>query len=161
MKKTTKLKFGRRKKGKTDYAKRLALLKSGKHRAVYRKSNKRITMQLVEFLPGGDKTIASAYSDKLEKFGWTGSKNLGSAYLTGYWLGKKAQKAGVKEAVFDLGMVLPVHGGRAFSALNGLVDSGLKVPSNESVFPKEERLKGKNEKLEEAKKKIETGTKGE
>ncbi len=142
-KKTTRLSFKRRAKGKTDYSKRLALLKSEKKRVVFRRSNKRVLLQLVEFKSKGDITLASASSEQLKRFGWNGKCNIPSAYLTGYWLGKMALGLGVKEAVFDIGRLTPVHGGRVFAALKGLVEAGLKIPFSEEAFPKLERIEKK------------------
>jgi len=139
-KKTAKLRFRRRAKGKTNYEKRLALLKSGKKRVVFRRSNKRITLQLVEFSPKGDKTLISVNSGQLKEYGWPGRCNIPTAYLTGLLLGTKALASNNSEAVFDMGLLTPVHGGRAFAALKGLVDSGLKVASSGEVFPAEERI---------------------
>lgn len=141
-KETRKLKFRRRRKGKTNYAKRLALLKSGKKRVVFRKSNKGIIVQLIEFSANCDKTLFSVNSNQLKKFGFPGKCNIPSAYLAGYFLGKKALSSGISEAVFDIGTLTPVHGNRAFAALKGLVDAGLKVPCSEEVFPKQERIEG-------------------
>jgi len=158
IKKTTKLQFRRRAEGLTNYAKRLALLKSGKTRVTFRRSNKRIIMQLINFEPAGDKTLASAYSDKLSQFGWADKCNIPTAYLTGYWLGKQALAVGINEAVFDMGMISPVRGGKVFAGLNGLVDSGLKVPAGSEAFPKPERLckAESKEKFDQAKQKIDS-----
>lgn len=136
--------FKRRRTGKTDYTKRLALLKSGKKRIVFRKSNKRVIMQLIEFHPKGDRTLLSVSSDQLKKFGWMGKCNIPTAYLSGYWLGKKALSKGVKEAVYDIGMHTPVHRGQAFAALEGLIEAGMDIPFNEKVFPSDEKIQGKH-----------------
>lgn len=167
IKRTTKPQFKRRTKGKSDYSKRFALLKSGKKRAVFRRSNKKVMLQLVEFKEKGDKTLTSVSSNKLKRFGWNGKCNIPSAYLSGYWLGKKALGLGVKEAVFDIGRLTPMHGGRVFAALKGLVDAGLKVPFSEEAFPKPERIErpGTESLLKEVKEKISSeekeNTKGE
>ena len=139
-KKTAKLKFRRRAEGKTNYGKRLALLKSGKKRVVFRRSNKRIILQLVEFSPKGDKTLISVNSCQLKEYGWPSRCNIPTAYLTGFLLGTRAVASNTGEAVFDMGQRTPVHGSRAFAALKGLVDSGLKVASSEEAFPAQERI---------------------
>lgn len=161
-KENEKLKFRRRREGKTDFRKRLATLKGGKKRAIFRKSNKGIAMELVEFVPEGDKTLFSVSSRDLKKAGFPGKCNIPSAYLTGYWLGKKALAADISEAVFDIGRSTPVHGGRAFAALKGIIDSGLNVPASEEAFPKKERIEGQHikqhaEKLGAAKEKMFSG----
>ena len=57
--------FSRRRKGITNYRKRLALLKSGIPRAVVRFSNAKITVQIIDFAKEGDKVLASASSTVL------------------------------------------------------------------------------------------------
>jgi len=159
MKTTRTMQFRRRKENKTNYAKRLAMLKSGKNRVLFRKSNKRITMQLISYEETSDKTLASTYSDKLKQFGFEGKCNLPSAYLTGYWLGKLALAAGTTEAIFDAGIHMGVLGGRAAAALKGVIDSGLKVPAEAKAFPREDRLEGKHietKGFQEAKSKIDS-----
>ncbi|MEM4756409.1 MAG: hypothetical protein QW594_04745, partial [Candidatus Woesearchaeota archaeon] len=46
--------FRRRRSGKTNYTKRLGLLKSGKPRLVVRKTNTAFIVQLVKHQPNGD-----------------------------------------------------------------------------------------------------------
>jgi large subunit ribosomal protein L18 len=71
--------FRRRREQKTNYKKRLALLKSRKNRLVVRIFNKNIIAQLIEYSPDGDKVLASAYSQDLEKQGWKQSHSNTSA----------------------------------------------------------------------------------
>lgn len=139
---TYRVPFRRRREKKTDYSKRLALVKSGKARLVVRKSNSSIYAQLVEFSPAGDRTLAAASGkDLLKSGGWKGALgNIPAAYLVGYLLAKRAPKGA--EAVFDIGMQRPAKGGRIFAALKGAVDGGLAIPFDESAFPSEERLQG-------------------
>ena len=54
--------FSRRRKGITNYRKRLALLKSGVPRAVVRFSNAKVSIQIIEFANEGDKVLATALS---------------------------------------------------------------------------------------------------
>jgi large subunit ribosomal protein L18 len=137
-----KVAFRRRKEKKTDYAKRLALVKSGKLRLVVRKSNSNTYAQLVEFVPEGDKTLFTVSGLEVAKMGWKGALgNLPTAYLVGYLL---ARKAGDAEAILDIGMQRPAKGGRLFAVLKGAVDGGLKIPCDESAFPSEDRLEGKH-----------------
>ncbi|MFH1257197.1 MAG: 50S ribosomal protein L18 [Candidatus Diapherotrites archaeon] len=154
--------FRRRRGEKTNYKKRLALLKSGKPRLVVRKTNANFLAQIVKFMPKGDETVASANSSELKKFGWNSHKgNLPTAYLVGFACALKAKKKEVKEAVLDIGLYTPVHGSRVFAALKGAVDAGMQIALDEKVFPKEERLKGKHisekiaQEFEKAKKEIE------
>ncbi len=142
---TFEVKFRRRREQKTDYEKRLALLKTKRPRMVVRLSNQFVRCQLVKYKPEGDEAIVSVFSKKLADFGWKGSgRNLPACYLTGYWLAKQALQQGEAEAVLDMGMRTPVHGGRIFSVLKGAVDGGLKIPHNEKAFPSNERLHGKH-----------------
>ncbi len=136
--------FRRRREGKTNYSKRLGLVKSGIPRMCVRKSNRYIVVQLIEFHPQGDKILVHTSSKQLERFGWKADKNLPSAYLTGMLLGAKAKKAKIQEAILDIGFNTPVHGSRVFATLKGALDNGLKVRFEESALPGEERISGKH-----------------
>ncbi len=134
----------RRRSLKTDYHKRLSLLKSGKPRIVLRKSVKNMTCQVVEYQPSGDKTLFSADSKELKKFGWkVGTGNIPAAYLTGLLCGTKA-KGKIKEAVLDSGLYRSTKGNRLYAALKGAVDGGLNIPHSEEILPNEDRLKGQH-----------------
>ncbi|MCR4335004.1 MAG: 50S ribosomal protein L18 [archaeon] len=140
-----KVKFRRRRESKTNYRKRLGLLKSKKDRLVVRKSNNSTICEIVTYKPEGDKIRAHFTTSSLKKFGWKGhTGNIPAAYLAGYVCAKKAIKEKVGEAVLDLGLVTPVHGGRIFSALKGAIDAGLNIPADEKVFPKDNRISGKH-----------------
>ncbi|MCR4368329.1 MAG: 50S ribosomal protein L18 [archaeon] len=156
-----KVKFRRRRDFKTNYTKRLALLKSGKARLVVRKTNAGMVCEVTEYKPLGDMVKAFQSASSLKKLGWKANTgNIPSAYLCGYACAKKALKAGVTEAVLDIGLATPIHGGRIFAALKGAIDAGLSVPADAAVFPKEDRANGKHigietaKNLEEAKKTI-------
>lgn len=118
--------YKRRREGKTDYVKRLGMLKSGKPRLVVRKSNRNVLVQLVVFNEKGDETVASAITSDLKKFGFEGKCNTPSAYLTGLLAGKRALKKGFKEFISDIGLNTPSKGSVVFSAVKGAVDAGLK-----------------------------------
>jgi large subunit ribosomal protein L18 len=154
------LNFRRRREEKTNYRKRLALLKSGKVRLVIRKSLSNISVQLVNYKPSGDETIASAFSTELKKLGWTRSGDVPAAYLTGLLAGKKAKAKNVSEAVLDLGLQTSTRGSRIYAALKGVLDSGIDVPHSEEILPSEDRIKGKHiseevvKQFEDVKKKI-------
>jgi large subunit ribosomal protein L18 len=94
----------RRRKKKTNYKKRLALLKSEKTRLVIRKSISNISIQFVNFDPKGDKTIVTVISTELKKLGWTKGGNIPAAYLTGLLAGKRAKEKKIQEAILDLGL---------------------------------------------------------
>mgnify|MGYP001608417679 CR=1 FL=1 len=136
--------FRRRREGRTDYASRLALLKSGKTRLVVRRTNRYVIAHFAEFDEKGDKTIATATSKELSKYGFAGKSNTPSAYLTGLLCGKLAQKKGVKEAVLDIGRHDATKGSVLFAALKGASDSGIKIPYSDGILPDENRLEGKH-----------------
>jgi large subunit ribosomal protein L18 len=135
----------RKREGKTNYNKRLSLIKSNKPRLVIRPTNANMVAQVVEYLPDGNKVIAGAYSKELEKLGWKFSKgNTPAAYLTGLLAGKKAKEKGVKEAVLDIGLRSPIKGSRIFACMKGFVDAGVNVPHSNEILPKEDRIKGQH-----------------
>ncbi len=137
--------FRRRREGKTDYRYRLRLLKSGLPRAVFRRSNRYITVQIAEFSEKGDIIVASSTSKELSKYGWKGRfSTTPAAYLTAYLTGKKAISKGIERAVFDMGLYVPSKGSRAFAALKGLVDAGLEIPHGEGELPDESRIRGEH-----------------
>lgn len=137
--------FKRRREGKTDYKRRLKLLSSKKPRLVVRKSLKYLTASIVEFSETGDKILTTASSKELKKMNWKfATDNLPAAYLTGLILGKKAAKINVKEVVLDAGLHPSTKGSRIYALAKGVLDSGIKVPVSEEVFPSEDRIKGKH-----------------
>lgn len=152
--------FKRRMKEKTNYEKRLALLKSGKTRLIIRKSLSNISVQFINFKPTGDETIASAVSSELKKIGWIKSGNVPAAYLTGLLAGKKAREKNIKEAVLDIGLQVSTKGSRIYAALKGVLDAGINVPHSKEVLPSDDRIKGKHisedleKQFEDTKKKI-------
>lgn len=155
-----KVPFRRRREGRTDYRHRAALLRGKLPRAVVRKSNRNITVQLVTYDDKGDKVLASAVSTELADMGWSKSgKSTPGAYLTGLLAGKRAAEKGLETAVLDIGLREPVKGALIFAALKGLVDAGLDIPHSDKMFPSDDRVAGKHMKdaaamFAEAKKKI-------
>ncbi len=134
----------RRREGKTNYYKRYAMIRSGKKiRAVIRKTNEYIIVQIIEFKAGGDRTLVGVHSKSLFKLGWKGDpNNTPAAYLTGLLAGIKARKLGIKYAIPDIGLHRPVPGARVFAAIKGLRDAGIEVPASEEVLPDEDRIRG-------------------
>lgn len=134
----------RRFEGKTNYHKRIKLLKSRKLRVVIRVSNNHTRVQLIQSKRGGDKVMISAFSKELaSKYGWTANTgNIPASYLTGYLVGSRAKKNNIQEAIFDLGIFY--HKNRVLAACKGIIDAGLQVPYHEEFFPEslEERIKG-------------------
>jgi large subunit ribosomal protein L18 len=142
---TYRVKRRRRRKQKTNYKKRLAAIKSGKPRFVVRGSNNHFTAQIMNYREEGDITACFAHSNELKKKGFSGHcGNITAAYLTGYLCAKKALKNKITEAILDIGLATPIKASRAFSALKGAIDAGLKIEANEKVFPSEERIKGQH-----------------
>ncbi len=139
-KSTFETKFRRRREGKTDYAKRLALVKSRRLRIVVRKTNKRIVVHAVQYDLKGDITKAMVDSQQLNKFGWYGTNNTPSAYLAGFLLGKKLGK---QKGVLDIGRRNPSHGSVIFATLKGVADGGIEIPFDADAIPSEDRINGK------------------
>ena len=139
------VKFRRRREGKTNYKKRLALLKSGKPRFVFRRTLTKIIGQVIIYEEKGDKTVVSTTSLELKKYGWkAGLKNTPAAYLTWLLLGLKAKKKNINEGVFDFGIYSPTRGNRGFAFLKGIIDAGIKIPHSDEKFPEEGRIRGEH-----------------
>ncbi|MCD4800021.1 MAG: 50S ribosomal protein L18 [Methanococcoides sp.] len=140
-----KVAFRRRREGRTDYHQRLRLLLSREDRVVVRKSARHMQIQLVAPDANGDVTLSSAISKELAKYGYEGSTgNTTAAYLTGLLFGYKALAEGYENGVLDIGIQASSAGSRVYAALKGVVDSGLDVPHNSSVFPSDERIRGEH-----------------
>lgn len=141
---TYKVPRRRRREGKTNYYKRYRMVKSGQQvRAVVRKTNNQVIVQIVRFSPDGDYTIVGVSSKSLRKYGWLGDlNNTSAAYLTGLLAGALAVREGVKYAVPDLGLHKATKGARVFAAIMGLRDAGVEVPVADEVLPSTERIEG-------------------
>ncbi|MDY6789346.1 MAG: 50S ribosomal protein L18 [Candidatus Nanohaloarchaea archaeon] len=140
-----KLPHRRRREKKTDYKKRLELIKSGKPRAVVRISNQHARVQIVGYSREGDQVISSAFSGQLEDFGWkhhTG--NMPAAYLTGFLAGTRGVNEGIEEAVVDIGLQNNQYGTTIYAAVKGVQDAGIEADVDEKAFPEEGRLKGEH-----------------
>ncbi len=145
-----KLQKKRRQQARTDYQARLALLKSQKPRVVIRKTNKYITVQLIETEIAQDKVVLTTTSKELLSHGWpkekiNSLKSLQASYLTGLLFGHKA-KASTKETILDIGLQRNTKKSRLYAALKGIIDAGIKISHSQEILPSEEELK-KNEKL--------------
>ncbi|MCK4647699.1 50S ribosomal protein L18 [Candidatus Pacearchaeota archaeon] len=138
----------RRRENKTDYKKRIKMLKGGIPRVIFRKSNRYVITQYVSSKQAQDKIEFGASSKDLLKYGWPkenqGSlKSIPASYLTGFLIGKKITKeAGTP--ILDFGMQRVLHKTKTFAFLKGLVDAGVKVQHDEKFFPDENRIKGKH-----------------
>jgi large subunit ribosomal protein L18 len=140
---TYRIKFRRRREGKTNYYRRRRLLLSKKPRLVVRKTNTATIVQLVNASGIGDNTVVTATSNELAVFGWQASTgNTPAAYLTGLLAGLRAKESGIKSAILDIGLHPPVAGSKIYAALKGALDAGIDVPYNPEVLPEEERITG-------------------
>ena len=138
----------RRKENKTNYLKRIKLLKSKSPRIVFRKTNRYIVSQYVTSKQAQDKVEISINSRHLVKYGWpkefNGSlKSHPASYLTGFLIGKKILLKKLETPIIDFGMIRPLRKTKIYSFLKGLIDSGIKIKSKEDIFPDEGRIKGK------------------
>jgi large subunit ribosomal protein L18 len=135
--------FRRRKEGKTDYYKRSKLVVSDRPRMVVRKTNRQILVQMVSAEMDGDRTLITASSAELKRYGYSGSTSATpAAYLTGMLFAVKALNADLDRAVLDIGLHRATPGNRVFAALKGAVTAGLDVPHGEEVLPDDNRAKG-------------------
>jgi large subunit ribosomal protein L18 len=138
--------FRRRREGKTNYIRRLKLIRSRRNRLVIRCTLKNTIVQVVDAKIAGDKVLAASHSKQLGKeYGWNYyGGNLPSAYLTGYLCGLKAKKAGVEDAILDVGIF--VHSDQVKAAFKGYIDAGMEVPHDESWFAEslESRVTGEH-----------------
>ncbi|MBD3196206.1 MAG: 50S ribosomal protein L18 [Candidatus Lokiarchaeota archaeon] len=131
----------RRVEEKTNYHKRLKLIKSKKLRAAIRASSNHITVQVIKSKLEGDEILASSHSrELLLNYDWKANTgNLPASYLTGYLAGLRAKKAGISEAILDLGIFY--HRNRILAAFKGLLDAGIEIPHKDEFFP--ESLEGR------------------
>lgn len=135
----------RRREKKTNYKRRLALLKSGKPRLVVRKTNTQIIAQVVEYNVSGDKVIIEARGNDIKNAGWKAStKNLPAAYLTGLAVAKKAKENNVDEMILDIGLQTSTSENWIYALVKGVSDNGINIPFGEEMVPSEDRIKGKH-----------------
>jgi large subunit ribosomal protein L18 len=145
LKPTHKMLFRRRREGKTNYRKRLLLLRSRKPRLVVRKSMKYIRAQVVQYKPDGDQTVASAISRELKTLGWNfPCDTIPAAYLTGLLIGKKAKAKKIEEFVMDTGLYPSSKGSRIYAVLRGAIDAGVVIPHDPDMLPDDDRISGKH-----------------
>ena len=131
---------------KTNYKKRKIMLMSKRDFITINVTNENTQVQILKPEISGDKVIASAHSRFLLKDGWKGSrKNIPAAYLTGYFAGKKALSKGVDSAIVYSGTRKYTQ--RMAAVVKGVIDAGMKVPSDEETFPPEERISGEHLKV--------------
>ncbi len=161
-----KIQKRRRREYKTDYRKRIKILKGGVPRIVFRKSNRYVIAQYVTSKQAQDKVEFGVSSRDLIKYDWPketlGSlKSIPASYLLGLLMGRNIIKKKLKTPIVDFGMLRTIHKNRIYSFLKGLIDSDIKIKCKEEFFPPEDKIKGKNLKkdfskiFEEIKSKIE------
>lgn len=140
-----RLPFKRRLERKTDYDKRLKLLRSRKPRLVIRISERHSNAQIVRYNLKGDEVLASATTQELKKLGWDyPCSNVPAAYLVGLLIGKRAKENKIKSVVVDIGLKRSTKGSRLYSLLKGALDMGLDIPHSQEILPNEERIKGEH-----------------
>ena len=133
----------RRREGKTDYHHRKIQIRSGATRLIIRCTLNNCIIQFAKAEPTGDRIIITVTSKALENYGWkTPCGNISSAYLTGYLTSLKAKKEGLSAAILDVGVYTPTIGSRTYAALKGVLDGGIAVPCDKSIFPDESRIRG-------------------
>jgi large subunit ribosomal protein L18 len=139
----------RRLENKTDYAKRIKLLKGESARIVFRKTNKYIIAQYITSKEAQDKIEIGINSRDLKEYGWPAEfegslKSITASYLTGFLIGKEIIQKKLKTPIVDFGMIRVLSKNRAFAFLKGLVDAGIEINCPEENFPEEDRITGKH-----------------
>jgi len=135
--------YKRKREGRTDYRKRLVMLKSGLPRLVVRASNKSIQAQVVTYDADGDKVLATARATDLKKLGWTSATgNTPAAYLTGFLLASKLKGKIDSDVIVDIGLQHHHKGGRLYAVAKGAIEGGLSVRVGEDILPSDDRLNG-------------------
>ena len=136
MKSVVSIPFSRKLSGRTNYRRRLALLKANAPRLVVRKTLTGLIMQLVDFDEKGDAVRFTVSSRVLKNLGWKHScKNIPASYLCGLLMGKIALDAKFSGVVPDIGLHSVTRGGRIFAALKGAKDAGLELSVSDDVVP--------------------------
>ncbi len=138
-----KLDKKRRREGKTNYHRRLILLKSMSLRLIVRKTNKYLILQIVESKRSQDKILIAVSTKELLKYGWPkektgGLKSLGAAYLAGLLIGKKSSED--RTAILDIGLIPSTKGSRVYAAVKGFSDAGGNINYNDKVVPVQEKI---------------------
>lgn len=138
------VKYRRKREKKTDYKLRRKLLKSELPRLVVRKSLRKFTVQVIDYVQDGDKILASANGKDFINISWKYSEaNFPSAYLIGLVCGMKAKSKSVKKVVVDFGLNRVISGSKLYAAVKGFIDGGVEVLCAEKVLPKDDVCAGK------------------
>ncbi len=139
----------RRREFKTDYGRRIKLLKSNVPRIVFRKTNRYLIAQYIVSKEARDSVKLGLTSKNLIAHGWSdefkGSlKSIPASYLLGLLMGKKIQDNKLEKPIVDFGMINVEHKSKVYGFLKGLKDAGLEISCKEELFPEEARIQGKN-----------------
>ncbi len=139
----------RRRENKTDYGKRIKLLKGEVPRIIFRKSNRYVLAQYALSKHAQDKIEFGISSKDLLKYEWPkesqgGLKSISASYLTGFLMGKKIISKKLENPILDFGMQKMLYKTRVYAFLNGLIDAGVKINCDEKFFPDQDRIKGKH-----------------
>ena len=138
----------RRKENKTDYGKRLEMLKGGIPRAVFRKTNRYLIAEYVESEEAQDKVIITLNSKLLTKYGWPKEsksiKSLPASYLLGMVMAHKITSRKLKSPIIDFGMHINTQKNKLFAFIKGLIDGGVKIKCDAKNFPSNERIAGEH-----------------
>lgn len=135
----------RRHEQKTNYSKRLKILKAKKPRIVFRKTNLYLIAQYIESKEAKDKVVFGINSKVLTKYGWPKNasfKSITAAYFLGLKTGLKIKKEKMKTPIVDFGMIRTNHQTKIYGFLKGLVDAELELKYKKDIFPSDERLQG-------------------
>lgn len=137
----------RKRQRKTNYTKRLILLKGKLPRLVVRKTNRYLIAQVIESNDAEDKVLYSTNSKELLKLGWPENKkgslkSLTAGYLTGLLLGKKA-KGLKKRIILDTGLIPSTKGSRVYAVTKGFSDAGADIKFQEEIIPTKEKIEDK------------------
>ncbi len=141
-----KIEKKRRAENKTNYKKRLILLKSRIPRLVVRKTNKYLILEIIESKHAQDCIESFVSTKELLNYGWpkemSGSlKSVTAGYLAGLLIGKKTK---IKEVILDSGLIESTKGSRVYSVVKGISDAGIKIPYKKEILPDENRIHGKH-----------------
>ena len=138
----------RRKEGKTDYSRRITMLKGNMPRLVFRKTNKYLMAQYIISKEAQDRIEFGVSSKKLINYGWSkeagGSlKSIPASYFLGLLIGKIIVENKLKNPILDLGMYQVLPKSKIHAFIKGVVDSGVILKHENKLFPEEDKIKGK------------------
>ncbi|MBT4135755.1 50S ribosomal protein L18 [archaeon] len=148
VKKQKKLDMRRRRECKTNYTKRMILLKGRSPRLVVRKTNRYLIIQIIDSKQAQDSVLFNVNTKELLKHGWDekkkGSlKSLKAGYLGGLLLGKKAKELKGR-IILDSGLIPNTKGSRVYAVVKGVSDAGIEIAYDKKVMPDIESIKDEN-----------------